>query len=367
MTDTVVAVLTPPGRAALVTLGLSGPSAWELARAVFRTRASRELPETPEEGRFWLGRLGGDDVVLAVRSGDRIEVHGHGGREVTRLLLDEFVSRGARACGWEEFVARGEPDAIRAAALVALPRTTTTRTAAIVLDQLSGALRSAVDAIDLSLAQGQQDAASAALETLLRHAPLGFHMTSPWRVVVAGAPNVGKSSLVNALAGYQRCIVAPTPGTTRDVVTAALAIDGWPVEVSDTAGLREASEALEGQGIQQAHAAAADADLCLWVLDAAAEPVWPPEGLTNVRLVVNKIDLPPTWELGRSAGAVRVSAVTGEGIAELCAAIGRWLVPEPPAPGSAVPFTEEQVAALHEALGLVRAGRCAEARERLCR
>ena len=105
---------------------------------------------------------------------------------------------------------------------------------------------------------------------LARYAPLGRRLTAPWRVVVAGPPNVGKSSLVNALAGYQRSIVAPTPGTTRDVVTTRLAIDGWPVELADTAGVREATDALETQGVRLAREATAAADLCLWVLDASA-------------------------------------------------------------------------------------------------
>src|SRR4029453_3197945 len=76
------------------------------------------------------------------------------------------------------------------------------------------------------------------LGAVLEFAELGQHLTAPWRVVLAGPPNVGKSSLINALAGYQRTIVSHVPGTTRDVVTTTTAIDGWPVELADTAGLR---------------------------------------------------------------------------------------------------------------------------------
>jgi tRNA modification GTPase len=157
---------------------------------------------------------------------------------------------------------------------------------------------------------------------------------------VAGAPNVGKSSLVNALAGYQRSIVAPTPGTTRDVVTVTLAIDGWPVQFADTAGVRAAGESLEAAGIRLAREAATKADLCLWILDASTEPIWPEGGGAAVRLVVNKVDLPAAWNLERAEGAVRLSAQTGEGLPELCAAISRWLVPDVPGSGAAVPFTE---------------------------
>jgi tRNA modification GTPase len=176
-------------------------------------------------------------------------------------------------------------------------------------------------------------------------------------VTVAGAPNVGKSSLVNALAGYQRSIVAPTPGTTRDVVTVNLAVDGWPLELSDTAGLRTAGESLEVAGIQRARAAAAGADLCLWVLDASAEPVWPDAGAGAVRLVVNKVDLPPAWDLNQAEGAVRVSAQTGDGLPELCAALSGWLVPDVPPEGTAVPFTGSLCDGIDHTRQMIAAGK----------
>jgi tRNA modification GTPase len=177
------------------------------------------------------------------------------------------------------------------------------------------------------------------LRSLAHNAPAGRHLVDPWKVVIAGAPNVGKSSLVNALAGYTRSIVAPTPGTTRDVVKTVLAIDGWPVELTDTAGLRPAEGSIEEEGITRARAAAAEADLCLWLVDGSAEPVLPDR--EGCRLAINKCDLPPAWDWSRFPEALRVSAKTGTGIGDLCDAISRWLVPEPPAPGEAVPFSPE--------------------------
>jgi tRNA modification GTPase len=339
-----VACLTPPGRGAIATLGLHGPQAWEATRQLFRTRGGAELPGTPSAGRFWLGRLGtevADEVVLAVKQAEPVpwlEVHCHGGHEAVRLLLDLFQSRGLIACSWEDFLRHTDADPLRSAAAIALARAPTVRTAAILLDQYRGAFAAALADILASLDRNDAAAAAARLDELARYAPLGRHLTAPWRVTVAGAPNVGKSSLVNALAGYQRSIVAPTPGTTRDVVTVNLAVDGWPVELSDTAGLRASSESLEEAGIQRARESAAEADLCLWVLDASAEPEWPDAGAGAVRLVVNKVDLPPAWDLDRAAGAVRVSAQTGEGLPELCAALSRWLVPDVPPEGVAVPF-----------------------------
>jgi tRNA modification GTPase len=366
-TPTWIACLTPPGQAALATLGIYGPRAWEILRTLFRRRSGEELPESPIVGRFWLGRLGGevaDEVVAAVKRTEPlplIEVHGHGGREVARFLIDLFRAEGMQLCGWEDFLRRTEADALTVEAALALTQATTRRTAGILLDQHHGALGRAFDAIRKALERGDTVTASEGLEQLTRYAPLGSHLTQPWRVVVAGAPNVGKSSLVNALAGYQRSIVAATPGTTRDVVTTRLALDGWPMELADTAGLHSEAEALEEQGIRRARATLADADLCLWVLDAAAPPVWPSEPLASALYVVNKIDLLSAWSMDGQRSAVRVSAKTGEGLAELSAAVVARLIPDAPPSGSAVPFTRRLGEGIAEAQRILAAGDAEEA------
>jgi tRNA modification GTPase len=113
-------------------------------------------------------------------------------------------------------------------------------------------------------------AATARVERLSALAEVGSHLTHPWRIVLAGRPNVGKSSLINALVGFERALVHATPGTTRDLVTAASAIDGWPVELIDTAGLRSTGDALEAAGIRLAEGQMAAADLVVLVFDASS-------------------------------------------------------------------------------------------------
>ena len=176
---------------------------------------------------------------------------------------------GLQECAWPKLLARRGMDALEVQAAEVLTRATTVRTSAILLDQMAGTFRAAVarlaGADDSSLVPGLQELAS--------RVALGRRLTKSWRVVVGGGPNVGKSSLVNALAGYRRSVVSPTPGTTRDLVSVRFAFGGWPVELIDTAGLREQTGGLEGQGIELARRELAEADLCLWVLDASDPPV----------------------------------------------------------------------------------------------
>jgi tRNA modification GTPase len=220
------------------------------------------------------------------------------------------------------------------------------------------------------------------LASLLARSDLGLHLTQPWKVVIAGRPNAGKSSLMNALLGFQRAIVFCEPGTTRDVLTASAAVDGWPIELADTAGLRGADEAIEAEGVARAESHIAAADLTLLVADVtqawddtlrcriaslAGGGLSPSEscrGNTRLLIVHNKCDLAPAHADGRPAG-IEISAKTSLGVQALCGHIARSLVSQPPPPGSAVPFTREQVVALRVAAALLERGDIAGACSRL--
>jgi tRNA modification GTPase len=347
--ETVIACLTPPGAGAVATLAAHGPDAWAVCRDLFTPQkgALPEHPETVPAGRTYLGLLGDalrDQAVLSVRRTSPVpwvEMHCHGGRQMPEALLESFRRRGLRVLTWREWYERAESSPLRAEAARQLAMAPTVRTASILLDQYHGALEKALAEVRRQLRAGDAASAGQTLANLLRYADVGRHLTRPWRVAVAGAPNVGKSSLVNALSGYRRCIVSETAGTTRDVVTTGIALDGWPVELADTAGLRDSPGLLEQEGMRLARVAASSADLCLWVADASASPVWPERQGAPVLTAINKTDLPPAWDLSERPEAVRVSALTGEGIAALGEALVARLVPHAPPAGVAVPFTEE--------------------------
>jgi tRNA modification GTPase len=239
----------------------------------------------------------------------------------------------------------------------ALSRATTLRTAGILLDQSAGTLRHGLEAI----ARPPGDAAPvgtfdsdhrrvwalARIDELLEWRRFGPHLTAPWQVVFAGRPNAGKSSLINALVGYARSIVDSVPGTTRDIVTEQTAFEGWPVELADTAGLREGAGNVEAAGIARARERLARAECRVIVIDQGEPP--DPEAVALVRawpealVVAHKSDLPDQWGATMPTEALRVSSLHRTGIDEVALAITRRLVPAVPPAGMPIPVTERQV------------------------
>lgn len=352
--------LTPRGRGAVASIRITADPS-ELIRQLeswFRPASKIPLQDhTVGEVLFgrW-GRTSPEDVVLCRTLQNRVDLHCHGGDAAVCRILRDLQSAGCRIESFDELECI-QSSSFDADCLAALARAPTLRTANILLDQYSGILRAALEKIyflhDLTV---HRDEILTRLNGLLAWSEFGLHLTQPWRVVVAGKPNVGKSSLVNALFGYTRSIVYNQPGTTRDVVTGETAFDGWPVQLTDTAGVRSTTEPLEAAGIERArqHLAQADCRILLFDVsrplddeDHALRSAWP-----DALLIAHKCDLPPAWPQAMEKSALSVSSRTLEGLETLIAAITRQLIPLIPAKGTAIPVTVQH-------LELFRSGRAA--------
>jgi tRNA modification GTPase len=264
-----------------------------------------------------------------------VEIQGHGGLAVTTAILRRLETEGVVIVDSKrdpeelcEFIARAD----------------TLRVAGILLDQEGDAFEREIAEIEATLDRER-------LNHLTDRVELGERLLTGWRVVLTGRPNVGKSRLLNALAGFDRAIVSPQPGTTRDVVTIRTAIDGWPVEIADTAGIREQAAGVESAGIARAKQVSSEADLLVLVLDRS-EPLRTEdldliEANPDCLRVANKSDLSAAWA-EEDVCAIAVSAETGDGLDGLLHAISRRIVPEPPPKNAVVPFRKEHFRRLHE-------------------
>lgn len=235
-----------------------------------------------------------------------------------------------------------------------LARCLTARTAAIAMDQVRGAMvRWATKLLDdLDQDRSPIDAAKGQAERLLSAAPLTTRLAAPFWVVLVGPPNVGKSSLMNAIVGFNRSITLDAAGTTRDVLHADTVIDGLPIRLSDTAGIHETSQAIEQQAVAQTRSVAAEADLMLVVAepgracDADPHPQWLGCSKPLIR-VMNKSDLLADHG-DRDAYDIATNALTGDGVSELMEAIAGKLMAAIPRPGDPAPINDRQARLLGE-------------------
>ncbi|MCH8828094.1 MAG: 50S ribosome-binding GTPase [Planctomycetes bacterium] len=363
-TGPVAALLTPLGRGAVATIRVIG-SCTLFDRgdaAIFRPANGRKLREQAVL-RAVYGQWGDDlseDVVVCRIDDTTTEIHCHGGNAATERILSQLRMLGCRTVSWVELSQRCK-GVFQSECGEALCRARTVRTADILWEQQSGVLRNAIaalietaDPLRAQAADSQSVNCESTLTTLrcgidalLQWSDFGRHLTQPWRVVIAGPPNVGKSSLINALVGFDRAIVFDQPGTTRDVVTAETAFDGWPVELCDTAGIRETDEELESAGILRARKTLQEADCRVLLLDqsrprddTAAELLsdWP-----NSLVVAHKCDLPCRWQEPPPPEFHRVSALTGEGVEPLISAVIDELIPNVPPPVTPIPVSVGQI------------------------
>ena len=293
--DTIAALATAPGRGGVAVVRISGPDAWEVAGRVL----GRPICDA-QAGRFFFSRFGeADSGLVLVFKGphsytgeDVVEFQGHGGSVAPRRVLEACFAAGARLARRGEFTERaflnGKLDLSAAEAVIDLVDARTDRAAADAQARLAGALSQRyeslyAEALELSgrlehlldvseeeMPEGTMETIAADIEQLrqridrlLATAHEGRILREGALVVLAGAPNAGKSSLMNALLGTRRAIVSDVAGTTRDTIEEGLDLDGWPVRLVDTAGLRETADVIEAEGVARAESQIAEADLVI--------------------------------------------------------------------------------------------------------
>lgn len=355
--DTIAAVATPPGRGGIGIVRVSGPKVLQIAQVLLG-----KLPEPRQATHGYFLDAGGGriDEGLALYfpppysyTGEAVlELQGHGGLVVTHAVLGAVLDAGARLAEPGEFTRRaflnGKIDLAQAEAVADLIDAASREAARSALRSLGGEFSAAlhalagqltelralveamldfpeedVDSLHRGDAQARLARLRAELDGVLAKSRQGSLLRSGIHVVLAGRPNVGKSSLLNRLAGEERAIVAAVPGTTRDALRESIQIEGVPIVIVDTAGLHESCDEVERLGMARTREELVRADLVLLVLEAGRleAPAAPlPEGVARIS-VVNKIDLVPGLAAGRAGDEVRVSAKTGEGLAELRAAV----------------------------------------------
>jgi tRNA modification GTPase len=353
--DTIVAVATPPGRGAIGVLRLSGTRSAEIAQAMFGF-VPRARVATLAAARNATDELIDEGLALFFPSPhsytgeDVLEFQGHGGAMVLQDLLAAFLDVGARLAEPGEFTRRaflnGRLDLAQAEAVADLIDASSREAARSALRSLRGEFSAALDALlaqlvelralteamldfpdeDVDTLHGEDALARLgrvreALDDVLSRSQQGSLLRSGIHVVLAGRPNVGKSSLLNRLSGEERAIVTPVPGTTRDALRESIQIEGVPLVITDTAGLRATTDVVERLGVERTHAELQRADLVLAVYEAgASDPPLEglPEGVERIE-VYNKMDLAPGFVA--PPGAVLVSAKLGTGLETLRAAI----------------------------------------------
>jgi len=372
--DTIVAIATPAGRGALGVVRLSGSRALDCVGALLACGAALEPRHATLTRVISADDAGAVDEVVATffpaphsYTGEHVvEITGHGSPVLLQTVLKRAMATGARLAEPGEFTLRsflnGKRDLVQSEAVADLIDASTPLQARIAFDQLEGTLTERITTIDArlfdliarleasldfpdegfhfiepALAAAEIDQVITGLNDLLVGAAAGRIIREGATVVIAGRPNVGKSSVFNKLAGVERAIVTPIPGTTRDLVTEHLNIRGIAVTLVDTAGWRETVDVVESEGVSRGSQARRVADLLLLVLDSSesltsADEQLIAETTTANRIVVsNKSDIRCEQSFAEDrikalGGRVHVSALTGDGFDRLHQAISHALV-----------------------------------------
>jgi len=356
-TETIAAISTPPGEGAIALVRISGPAAVSIAEKIFRgkKRPSRFASHIQYFGDI-VTESGGliDEVMMSIHRApasytgeDIVEISCHGGTLVTAKVLEACLHADARGARPGEFTERaflnGKMDLTQAEAVIDLIRARTDLALRSATEQLEGKLGEQIKGIRDSLVdllahveasidfseegiapdEGNSlrvrlDSVREQIAALLATADHGRILRDGVRVVIYGATNAGKSSLLNRLLGYERVIVSDAPGTTRDTIEETVNLCGVPVRLLDTAGLRTSTSDIEREGIARTERSLQKADLRLHIIDRNAAPPahFEQNANGNELLVLNKSDLPehPEW---KNTNALRVSCLTGDGLGAL--------------------------------------------------
>ena len=365
--DTIAAVATPPGRGGIGVVRVSGPLVPSIARQLLGELPAARMA-THARFRDARGEVVDEGIALYFPAphsytGEAVlELQGHGGPVVMQALLAACLDAGARLAEPGEFTRRafleGKLDLAQAEAVADLIDAASREAARSALRSLSGEFSAAVRALQAGLVElralteamldfpeeevdtlHREDAARRlravreALDEVLGKSRQGSLLRSGVHVVLAGRPNVGKSSLLNRLAGEERAIVTPVAGTTRDALREPVQIEGVPLVLVDTAGLRASADVIERMGIERTRQELERADVVIAVHEAGRAP----DPLENVPAgapvleIYNKMDLAPGFT--PPAQAIGVSAKTGLGLEVLKKAIlrkaGWWSTGEP--------------------------------------
>src|SRR3954468_10120975 len=367
--DTIVAISTPPGRGGLGVVRLSGQRSREIAERILRLRTERswqswhsELAELVDVDNTAI-----DQAIVSYferprsyTGEDVVEITCHGAPVVLRRCVERATAQGARLAEPGEFTLRaylsGRIDLPQAEAVRELIDATTLYQARVAAQQINGSvshrirpvkeqLLELISLLEAGIDFAEDDVSVAAPDEILRRlGPIrrelerlvasfgsGRLVFGGFTLAIAGRPNVGKSSLFNRLLEQDRAIVTDIPGTTRDMISESTALNGIPLRLVDTAGIRESNDLVEGLGIEKSYQAVADAELTILVLDGSREETDEDRGLRtkledgNALLVANKCDLPN--RLDGQLNVIGVSALTGAGIPGLKEAIMRRLAP----------------------------------------
>lgn len=355
-TDTIAAIATPAGSGAIAVIRMSGPAATAVLQAC-TGRVTEPRRATLAYVRDARGQVIDEVVVTRFVSPasytgeDVVELSCHGGMLVTRRVLERLLQCGARPAEPGEFTRRafenGRMDLTRAEAVMDVINAGSDLALRAAQNQLHGAIfrkvESAVDRLisvaahveayidfpeeDIAPDTTQElvaaiDGVVADLRALLATADEGRLLREGIRTAIIGAPNVGKSSLLNMLLGYERAIVSDTAGTTRDTIEESVSLGGLRLRLIDTAGLHDSACAIERAGMERSRRAGAEADLILEVADATLPPTRAelPQTTAQHLLLLNKCDLPehPDWQ---GTDALRLSCRTGQGHEQLAEAI----------------------------------------------